>query len=147
MTDCSCTRTEIRCRTIRGGALQHIRQCLDCGFPVGSPLKQCGVVPAFDENLQDLVIEKREADRLAQRLKQKADWDIEYAAYLASPEWAAMRGRVLKRDDGLCQGCLDSPAEVVHHLTYAHVGCEFAFELVSLCGPCHTRCHEADEKA
>ncbi len=65
----------------------------------------------------------------------------DYETYLRSPEWQALRLKVLKRDLHICQGCLAQPASEVHHTTYRHVRSEFAFELVSLCRDCHRRLH------
>jgi hypothetical protein len=69
----------------------------------------------------------------------------EYDDYLRSPRWRTLRNKVLARPQGQCEGCLDAPAEQVHHLTYAHRGAEFAFELIALCRDCHERLHEAAE--
>lgn len=77
----------------------------------------------------------RRAERLAPRGKQQ------YAAYLETPAWKSRAGLVRKRAKGICEGCGMSRARDVHHLTYAHVGHEFLFELVALCGTCHERWH------
>lgn len=65
----------------------------------------------------------------------------QYAEYLNSEEWWQRRTRVLERSNGLCEGCRNDEATDVHHLTYAHAGDEFLFELVALCAPCHERIH------
>lgn len=64
-----------------------------------------------------------------------------YAAYLDTFEWAERRDKVLARADGLCEGCGSAEATQVHHLTYAHVGYEFLFELTAICAACHGRLH------
>ncbi len=64
-----------------------------------------------------------------------------YQAYLASEKWGIIRRRVLDRDKGLCQGCLQDKATEVHHRTYQNLFDEFAFELISLCSACHERLH------
>ena len=56
-------------------------------------------------------------------------------------EWA-----VLQRAGHICQGCLSAKAEVVHHLTYDHVGDELLYELVALCRACHDRAHNKQVK-
>jgi hypothetical protein len=53
----------------------------------------------------------------------------------------------MKRENGVCQGCLTNQAEEVHHLSYAHVRNEFAFELVALCHACHRRYHATEARA
>lgn len=67
----------------------------------------------------------------------------EYAAYLQSPAWAVKRAKVLARCGGRCEGCGEAAKLEVHHLTYAHFGAEFLFELVGLCAECHARIHPA----
>lgn len=69
------------------------------------------------------------------------DWPELYADYLKSQEWADRRERVLRRAGYRCEGCQDRPANEVHHLTYDHWGNEFLFELVAMCGECHSRWH------
>jgi 5-methylcytosine-specific restriction endonuclease McrA len=70
-----------------------------------------------------------------------ADWWARYDAYLASPEWQARRRLVLKRANGMCEGCGLRPAAQVHHLTYQHVGAEFLWELRAVCLECHQALH------
>lgn len=66
----------------------------------------------------------------------------------ASPErgygskWDVIRGRVLKRDKGLCQLCLRAgvvrEAKTVDHIIpKAHGGTDADSNLQSLCWPCH----------
>ena len=64
-----------------------------------------------------------------------------YEAYLKSFEWHVKRDKALKRDNYICQGCLNKKAEVVRDKTYDHLGNELLFELVSLCRPCHKIAH------
>lgn len=71
----------------------------------------------------------------------------EYGDYLRSPRWRALRDKVLRRATGVCEGCLDAPAIDVHHLSYAHKGDEFAFELRALCRSCHDRWHTLEAAA
>lgn len=66
---------------------------------------------------------------------------VVYDEYIRSTEWARLRKLVLERDQFLCQGCLMEKATQVHHLTYAHLGCELLYELVSLCRDCHELAH------
>jgi 5-methylcytosine-specific restriction endonuclease McrA len=65
----------------------------------------------------------------------------DYRAYLRSDHWLDIRRRVLQRAQGLCEGCLRRRATQVHHLTYAHAGAEFLWELVAVCEQCHARVH------
>ena len=72
-----------------------------------------------------------------------ARWQAAYTEYLNSPEWAAKRAYVMKRDGGLCR--CGAPAEQVHHLTYRRVRppnfSERMSDLVAICIPCHRRAH------
>jgi hypothetical protein len=68
-------------------------------------------------------------------------WWRRYNEYLDSYVWRAKRALVVQRSKGVCEGCGEAPATMVHHLTYAHVFNELLFELVALCERCHARCH------
>lgn len=68
----------------------------------------------------------------------------QYNEDLQSPRWRDLAARVLRRAGHTCEGCIDAPAREVHHLTYAHRGNEFAFELRALCRECHQRWHESE---
>ncbi len=75
------------------------------------------------------------------REQQKDKWWAWYSEYLNTPKWAAIRSRVLMRENGICQGCEISPAVHVHHTTYDNVGDELLFQLVALCVSCHSKLH------
>jgi len=143
---CQCLRTEVRERTIRGGSKQFVRQCLDCGESVGNPVKQLGAVAPFDEELTRRDRERRTAVRLAAQEAESARWWDSYHGYMASQEWADLRTKVLERDKYLCQGCLTAKATEVHHVTYQNFGAELAFQLLSLCRPCHERYHAKSDE-
>ena len=66
----------------------------------------------------------------------------DYQAYLRSDQWQELRRRVLQRANGFCEGCWQRRATQVHHLSYAHIGCEFLWELVAICDVCHSRVHD-----
>lgn len=64
---------------------------------------------------------------------------VTYKEYLASPEWAALRQKVLDRDGGRCVACRDD-ASCVHHAKYSNrvlFGTEPSAALISLCNRCH----------
>jgi 5-methylcytosine-specific restriction endonuclease McrA len=144
--ECQHQNTELRARTIRGGSRQYVRQCLFCGEPVGNPQKQSGEVAPFDEELRSTYAERRRKAMASAQQEKRTEWWGNYREYMASQEWSSLRAKVLERDGHLCRGCLTVQATDVHHTTYAHFGAEFAFELLSLCRPCHERFHtEGDE--
>ena len=75
----------------------------------------------------------------------EAWWD-RYELHIASPEWARIRDLVFERDQFLCQGCRQAPAEEAHHLCYEHMGAELLFEVTSVCRRCHDRIHPERRK-
>ena len=60
-----------------------------------------------------------------------------YLEYLKSEEWKNKRDIVFKRDNNICQSCLNNSADQVHHLTYRHIFNEPLFDLISICFDCH----------
>lgn len=143
--ECACKRTEVRERQIRGGSKQFVHQCLDCGESVGSPVKQFGTVAIFDEPFRESYRARTNALRESAKAEASAYWWGQYKRYMEGPEWKFTRTKILGRDKQVCQGCLLGVATEVHHLSYNNFGKEFAFELISLCRPCHERIHAEDE--
>ena len=144
--NCEHPTSELRERTLVNNSLQLVRQCLTCGFAVGSPVKRSTVkeaVPPFDQALADDFEARRRASSDAIREQFNRDKFFgAYGPYLASAAWAKKRELVFRRAGGFCEGCGLTPPEEVHHLSYAHVGNEFLFELVALCHACHERIHD-----
>lgn len=62
----------------------------------------------------------------------------EHDLYLQTEDWRKRRELVLKRDNFLCQSCLDKKATQVHHTSYRYWKNEPLFDLVSVCDECHT---------
>jgi len=144
---CLHPRGEVRWRVNAGGARYYVRQCLDCGASTGNLIASAAALAGgrkpqpFDLDAETRgreAADRAYAERAATRRHAFWDW---YTDYLQSDAWRAKRTQALKRDKGLCQGCLDRPATQVHHLTYAHVGAELLFELISICDDCHERAH------
>jgi len=140
---------ELRTRIVKGGAKQYVYQCQGCGEAQMQPVARAKAYdlydgqepPPFDDTLPRRW-DQRKSQSVAEIQSEFTDkfW-TEYSAYLQTPEWAARRRLVLERANGLCEGCRKLPATDVHHLTYEHMGEEFLFELVALCGGCHSRLH------
>ena len=59
-----------------------------------------------------------------------------YKEYLASPEWAERRGRVIERDM-TCVLCDSNKNLQVHHRSYENIGRERMKDLTTLCERCH----------
>lgn len=155
---CEHERTELRERTFSNNTTHYVEQCLRCGTQLRShkhdsnevaQAKLDGGVKPFDDQLKHnffakgLTKRQEKIDEQHQYITDKqTEWNAWYAEYLRSPEWQSKRAKVLQRDNYCCQGCGgERLATEVHHLTYAHVGNELLFELVSLCGQCHERVH------
>ncbi|WP_124558728.1 HNH endonuclease [Pedobacter sp. KBW01] len=69
------------------------------------------------------------------------EYNSKYNEYLKTPEWKVKRDKVLKRDNYICQGCLENKATQVHHITYQNIYNEPLFDLVSVCDACHHNIH------
>jgi hypothetical protein len=134
---------------------QQLRsQCLDCGQLSTEQHRHALATPntrVVNLELLNRGIEAREqywreqSERYRRnRESEKQEWWAWYSTYLQSDEWRIRRALVLRRANDICEGCRDAPATQVHHLTYAHVGNEFLWELVAICDDCHERYHEID---
>ena len=166
-TICEHPEVTLRKRILSNKSIQYVYQCVSCGKATSNAIKtekalalNNGFEPElFDEELEIVfyedykngakIIEDRynslieiEKSKIDDKVKDFNKW---YKKYLASDEWLAKRKRVILRAQGLCEGCRENDATVVHHLSYEHVGEEFLFELVALCKECHARVHEKDE--
>jgi 5-methylcytosine-specific restriction endonuclease McrA len=137
--------------------LQLFTQCTECGKrgEAGGSLKhsnvenfkekvKLGQIPKYDIELlnkKSATYEKfSKFNKLIWSKKQsnsKQEWFKQHNEYLQTDQWKAIRLKVLKRDNFLCQACLDAPATEVHHLTYNHWKFELMFELLSVCSNCH----------
>jgi ribosomal protein L37AE/L43A len=150
--DCKHATRSLRARKVAGGSIQRVWQCSACGWPVSNALSKAEAIkiagtselPAFDDELQA----KWGAQRVAALDKAEVEYREkirgEYGDYLGGEPWKRKRLAVFKRCNYLCEGCAENKATEVHHLTYAHLGNEFLFELVGLCEGCHKRVHEDD---
>lgn len=137
-------------------------QCSVCGSLVGGwkKLSQVGDIEAlapWDQTIAEtfrraenarvkdyraaLVDERGVAGFAKAPEREPPNFWTKYSEYLASPEWAEKRRRVLDRADYRCEGCGERQATQVHHLTYARVGKEMLFDLVAVCDYCHDVIH------
>lgn len=67
---------------------------------------------------------------------------MNYATYLLSPEWRAIRQVKLKETSHKCEGCSNVSHLQIHHLTYKRIGHERMSDLMVLCDKCHAQVHE-----
>ncbi len=148
ITRCTHENTEPRMRTASNGRIMVSRQCLNCGNNVGKFLKKefwPDQPEPWDDEIEAELRARADAAELPVLLRYveiQQEEQQKYSQYLLSPEWRRKRKLVLERDKGLCQGCLTAPATEVHHITYRNIFDEFAFQLTSLCSPCHERYHD-----
>jgi hypothetical protein len=94
---CSHLDAELRARTIKGGAVQYVEQCLRCGQPCGSPVAKSAVrnaPPPFDKALYEKGLRAESEFYARQRDQESAQWWAWYQSYLKSPEWHAKRKAV-----------------------------------------------------
>lgn len=140
------------------GTIQVRNQCKNCGDVSANSIggyskEQREKLPSLDQvkregrqgkwgemvkSFWNKVSDKRAQQQALEQQKRKH----QYNAYLNSPVWKAKRLLVLKRDNYLCQCCLDAYAIQVHHKSYQFVdlkGNEPAFDLVAICVPCHDK--------
>lgn len=154
---CLHERSAVRARRASRGEI-FARQCLECGALVGSWLKREVALAAaggqpepWDEALNRAWEDRRaaaaKAEYEAARAAEERAWRKRYRAHLRSLAWAQIRAKVFQRSRGRCEGCGEAEAYAVHHLTYAHLGAEFLWEVVALCDPCHARVHGWRQKA
>lgn len=138
---CSHDVTELRQRYDSLQRLHVVKQCLQGGANLGaqsrSTVSVVEALPVYDEARQAAYYGAIRAEKERRFAEGQQERQADYADYLQSPHWKALRARVLRRDDGICQGCLVNRATEVHHLTYERRGREMAFDLVSLCRTCH----------
>jgi 5-methylcytosine-specific restriction endonuclease McrA len=141
---CDHATVERRARTKSNGIRVCVGQCVTCGSQVhehGRKGINLDELPVWDGGLIKRWWDELEAKRADANRDRKAEFDEWYENYLKSPLWQSKRFAVLKRDGNTCQGCLARPATQVHHLHYSRVGCELAFDLISVCDECHRKAH------
>lgn len=122
------------------------RECDDCGKHMGWIKKTDPVCASAvpHRGIQDAKWRLEQAERDAERQRKSEAWWSLYNEYLLSPEWAERRRKVIEREGGICQGCMDVDGTQVHHLTYDRVGRELLTDLVLLCDACHKNAHDKD---
>jgi len=94
---------------------------------------------------------KREAEeRAQQKAEEQRQWWEAYDRYLESPVWQEKRRLVLRRANGVCEGCQKADAVQVHHEFYPReclpgspkwIAQEKLFHLIAICRRCHEDLH------
>lgn len=135
--------SDLRRRILGNEAVQIVYQCMVCGRSASNPLKQSDVknassLPLWDESRAARYDQLREAQKEINRTA----WFQEHDAYLKTQKWKSKRALVIKRCEGVCEGCGEAQVSQVHHLTYDHWQDELLWELVGVCDKCHERAHK-----
>ena len=145
---CQHPDTEVRYKTFSDGTKHLCTQCLICGEKTdgsrwlsGAGIDLAALKP-FDEFLGQqyrAAIERRRIASLASERRRRHE---EYEEYIRnSPDWQAIRTKVMRRDDYLCQACMEAVASDVHHRNYTHLFDEVLYDLVAVCRSCHAKIH------
>ncbi len=133
------------------GSRQYRDQCHLCGQVKGAishaalTQEQRQSAHPFDHDLYQRVFNAaysawREASSVIIG-ERDARWWTWYDDYLDSDVWHGKVKLVILRCGNVCEACRLEPVEHIHHLTYAHVGAEPLFDLVGVCGDCHSSLH------
>ena len=140
--------------TNNGGSIHLKKQCSNCGRLDSRyykkdnsisydtiPFADIDRAKAFEnidyEKLSDIYKRYDKKRKQFQKEKSFEKFIEEHNAYLKTADWRKRRELVLKRDNFLCQSCLDNKATQVHHKSYRYWKNEPLFELVSVCDECH----------
>ena len=156
--DCCDTQNLKYVRFIMSNGADAVRaQCFSCGYLHGKFYPKLSIaiyksLQMWSETMREAYYEKRktlgisiskEFSEITEWIRDKkfeaitSDEDSDYKNYLRSDQWKEKRLLVLKRDKHICQSCMVSKAQDVHHLTYQFIYNEPLFTLVSVCRPCH----------
>jgi hypothetical protein len=98
-------------------------------------------VPLWSDAITEAAMQAAKFAAASAQAEQDQEWWDRYREHIDSEKWQALRHKALRRDNWLCQGCLEAAAEHVHHMTYERLGNELLCDLVSLCTDCHQICH------
>jgi len=149
--ECNHASQELRFLKQSNGNILYKNQCLRCGqtFPniphdkLTDAQKQAA--KATDDTIRQRFEKENEHvfnDAFTKaKAERKAVRRRKYNRYLESDEWKQKRDKVLKRANGICEGCLENPAKHVHHLHYGSIFDELLFDLVAICESCHAKIH------
>lgn len=67
--------------------------------------------------------------------------NLEYRAYLDSPQWRSKRARILASRGHRCEVCQHGHKLSLHHRTYARLYDELDADLLVVCESCHAALH------
>ena len=132
-----CGKSPAVCPGTRFSGLQSLITCKICKRSLETQARY-----------QQYQAEQRRQER--QRESERAQWHALYAEYLRGDTWRRKRNLVLRRANGICEGCGTASALQVHHTSYPQ-GCwpgsnewiaqEKLFDLRAICRSCHEDIH------
>ena len=150
--ECQHQNVETICNILKNGSKQVREQCVQCGKPSGTPIPHSKILDI--DSLRTGTVEYqfeydkarrerlREISRKHLTIQFRPGWgSSEYQEYLKSEKWLQKRVAVMRRANGVCEGCGMAEPTVVHHHHYHNIYDEWLWDLVALCRPCHDQCH------
>jgi hypothetical protein len=150
--DCQIHDSRLVRKRNSAGNWMYTYQCLACGqidraktghgpwVPKPADL-DLEAVPLWSDDIADRAMKAAKFAAASAQAEKNQEWIDRYQSHLASDYWHALRQKALRRDNWLCQGCLEAAAEHIHHMTYERLGQELLCDVVSLCTDCHQICH------
>jgi 5-methylcytosine-specific restriction endonuclease McrA len=144
---CECTNRVKVVRYFKNGTQHFGEQCTICGGFRHLKKSECNPneLIQYDESIAEKYSKACVEFYRNKRQQGDTEWRKKYDEYMESVDWKRRRAIILNRDGHTCQGCLQRPAVHVHHLTYARLGNELAFDLISICIECHDKVHGRQE--
>ena len=151
---CKCPRREVRHKVDKRGRIRLRAQCPDCGRRWGNDLRYSVLKGVPPKSVPPWNYEAEQRFRavfgpinaaVTNQLNRgrSIEWWRQYGEYLTSPEWQALRRRVIEAAGGVCAYCELRPAVQAHHETYERVGHELLEDLSAVCIECHERLHKS----
>jgi hypothetical protein len=121
-------------------------QCDTCGRSLCGALKKADHAfsteyPWWDEGLSDRYQASENDEAGAYREAAWQERRANYHQWLQTDEWKALRLKIMRRANGVCEGCLESPAQQVHHDGYENGKMPPAWKLRAVCLKCHEKLH------
>ena len=136
-----------RTHLCRGRTLRYL-----CSLDVGTPVKLERVCELLcrscAQGVYHCLDQQRRADICIRQARVAQLRKMPLAEYLKTPEWRALRNRVLIQAGNRCQVCGKTNLQLdVHHTSYERYGGEQLSDLIVLCRSCHQHFHGIQPEA
>lgn len=76
--------------------------------------------------------------------RSRVAWEARRRLHLESPEWQALRARLIPARGKKCEQCGNPERLTLHHITYERLGEELDDDLLVLCWSCHDALHKPE---